>query len=129
MAGGSHQLAIDDQEDVLAAALGDMTIWGEQDGLLIAVAHRLGLGQGAIHIETTDLAPRRDHVIADTPPRGNTALDPALDVQIRSEGADEDEEVVFEVMQPDTDGLRALIGDGPDIYILPTLTPLHQLYS
>ncbi len=106
-----------------------MTTGGEKDSLIEAIGHGLSLGQGAIHIGTADFAPRWNHIVIETPPRGDTASNTVLEIQIRGKRGNSDGEIALQVMQPHAQDLGAFIGYGTDIDILSIATPPHQLYS
>ena len=50
-----HEMALADHEQVLGGALGHLALVREDDGLLVAVEHRLRLGEGRVHVRADDL--------------------------------------------------------------------------
>src|SRR5207302_2769263 len=58
-----HEDPVADEEEVLGAALGDMTVLGQHDGLVEPGLLRLGLRERRIDVRARDLASRRDRVV------------------------------------------------------------------
>jgi len=71
--GRCDQLAIADHEDVFAAALGDVAVLVEHDGLIEAVRVGFRLRQGAVDVDAGDLRPGRDTGILNAPPGARVA--------------------------------------------------------
>ena len=64
----SDQLAVPDYEYVLGAALGNMTVVGEHDGLVESALHHLCLRQSRVHVHPGYLAPGRRGIVIYSPP-------------------------------------------------------------
>ena len=96
-----------DHEDVLARALRDVAALVEHDRLVEAVELGLRLGESGVGVDAGDLRPGRDAGIGDPSPATRLAAGALLDVQIRAERSDEDQQVVLEVVQADAEDLAS----------------------
>src|SRR5690606_21452833 len=59
---GLVQRAVPDNKDVFAGAFGDEAVGVEQDGFVVAVFKRLGVGDDGVGIRAGDLGPGHGHV-------------------------------------------------------------------
>ena len=121
------QLAVLDDEDVLAAALGDVAVAGEHDRLVEAVLLRLRLGERGVDVDAGHFRPRRNRQLVDAAPGGGHAADALVEVQVRAEGRDVHQEVVVQVVHAHADDLGALVGDGPQVDVLGVAAHADQL--
>ena len=98
-----------DHEQVLGGALGHLALVREDDGLLVAVEHRLGLGEGGVHIRADDLRARGDARVAvrrqDTVPH----VMPPVRRDVVAERQREDVQPAVDAVELHADGLVGLV--------------------
>src|SRR5688572_30767986 len=100
-----------DYEQVLGAALADVPIGGQDDGLVESVELRLALCERTVHVGAGDLSARRDGVVIGPAPAADLGPDAALGVDVLAERDAEDGDVGVEVVEANPDRLGALIDD------------------
>src|SRR4030043_426970 len=93
-----HQLTIQDKEDILTTAFGNMTVMVKQNCLIEAVFISFGLSQSAVHVNAGNLAPRWNHGIINSPPRRGTAANPFISIEISRQSDNNDKEIVLQIM-------------------------------
>src|ERR1035437_6382469 len=120
------QGALADDEDVLGAALADMPVHGQEDGLVEARLEGLRLGQGAVHVYAGALGPGRHHGVVHPPPRAHQTADSSgADVGAHRSGADR--EALRDVVELHADDLRRLEDERSDVDVLTVLVAPEQL--
>src|SRR5204862_6676318 len=125
--GRSDEGAVADHEQILGAALGDVTIVREHDRLVEPGLLRLRLGERRIHVRTGDLAAGRDRVVVDPTPALDATADAAVDVDVGPEGDSEDGERRLQIVEADTDELAALVHERSDVGVLAVAAPAEEL--
>ena len=116
--GRGDQDAVPDDEQVLGAPLADMAVLGQHDGLVVAVALRLALGECTVDVRAGDLAASRDRVVIGPAPRADLGPDPRLGVDVFPERHREDGQVRLQVVQSHADDFARLVEDRADVGIL-----------
>src|SRR5713226_988963 len=74
---GCDQFIIDDQEDIFRAALRNMPIVCQHDGLVEAVLYGLAFSESRIDVRAGDFSAGGDSIIIDASPRRNAAVQAA----------------------------------------------------
>src|SRR2546423_3985668 len=113
-----EHLAVANHEDILGAALADMALMRQHDGLVEAVFLGLRFGKCGVDINAGDLCPGRRRIVVDPSPARDHAVDASLDVDVVAEGRHVDGKRIFEIVKPDADLFGALEGKGSDVYVL-----------
>ena len=101
----------------------------EHDSLVESVLVGLSLSQRAVDVDAGYLAPGRNTGIIHTTPAGDAAFRPLLGIEVWSERGHENEEVVLQVVEPHAHYLRALVGQGPHVDVLPVAVLLDQVHG
>src|SRR5439155_26653328 len=117
--GGCDELAAHHQEDVGGAALGDVPVAGEQDGLVEACLLGVGDGQRRVDVSPGRLGPGGDSVVVVAAPARNRHDQPAGDVEVRAHRGAEATEAVLEMEETDLDHRRGFVGDRTNVHVLP----------
>ena len=125
----SDQFSIPDHEEVFGAALRDMAVVVEDQGLVKAGAQRIGLDECGIYISASDLSPGRDGIVVHPPPGRNCDVSACIIGDIFSEWDGEDGQFGLQVVQLDADDLIAEIHQGTDVDVLPISLSLQQFNS
>ena len=124
--GRCQHLAAADDEDVLGAALGDVTTARQHDRLVESALQRFAFRERGVDVETRALGPDRSHRIVDAAPGRDHAADPAVaDVQPHRRG--HDREAVGDIVELDADDLSGLERERPDVDVLAVLVAPQQL--
>ena len=100
---------------------------GQHDCFVEAVLVRLRLGQRAVDVDAGHLGPGGDGGVVYPAPAHGSGGDPVVGVQVVPKGDREDREGVGHVVQPHADHRLALVGDRPDVDVLPVAVAARQL--
>ena len=96
-----------------------MASCGQDDGLFEPVEHRLGLGEGRVHVAAGDLAARRHRRVARPAPRDGPGGDALLGVDVVAHRDRQDVELVGQPVELDADRLGALVDRRTAVGVFP----------
>ena len=114
---GRDQFAVDDQEDVFSAALGDVPLMGEHDRLVIAIVQRLAFRERRIDIRAGDFRARGNSIVVHAPPGGDAAPH-ARQVDIISLWLGSDYQILGQPVQRYAENLLIFVGHRAQLNIL-----------
>src|SRR5919112_17737 len=114
--GRCDELALPDQEDVRRASLGDLTVLGEEDGVVVACHVRLIDRERRVDVGARALGAGRDGIVRSAPPGRDTDLQ-ARKLHVVAHGYREDREFGL-TLQVNPHGLGGLVSQGTDVGVL-----------